>query len=99
MSFADAQQTLVLKYKSTLLYVERNETKTTGLDALAIRPQDSGFPVNPIADPPMPIPFQFNHLSLDLEGLVLNEDCRSVSLIFGHNISLTTTIEIQFLGQ
>lgn len=76
LNFADAQKTLALTYKSTLLYEERNDTKTTGLDALAIRPQDVGFPDDPLADPPMPIPFQFNHLTLDLEGLVLNEDGR-----------------------
>lgn len=76
LTFAEAQKTLALTYRSTLLYVERNDTKTSGLDALAVRPQDGGFPNDPLADPPMPIPFQFNHLTLDLEGLALNGDGR-----------------------
>lgn len=75
LSFADAQKTLALTYKRTVLYTERNDVKTTGLDALAVRPAVFGFPQIAVADPPLPIPAQtFNHLSLDLEGLVLNSD-------------------------
>ncbi len=75
LSFDDALQTLSLTYRRTLLYTEVNDGKTTGLDALAIRPADTGFPQSPTADPPLPIPSQsFAHLTLDCEGLVLNAD-------------------------
>ncbi|EPQ52875.1 hypothetical protein GLOTRDRAFT_64673, partial [Gloeophyllum trabeum ATCC 11539] len=75
LSFTAAQQTLKLDYKSTLLYYERNDTKTTGLDSLAIRPQQDGYPQNSLADPPMPIPnITYNHLCTDAEGLALNAD-------------------------
>ena len=48
---------------------------TTGLDALGVRSAQSGYPTSQLADPPMPIPSSsFNHLSLDLEGLVLSPD-------------------------
>ncbi|KAI0055433.1 hypothetical protein BV25DRAFT_174050 [Artomyces pyxidatus] len=75
LSFADAQNTLQLDYIETLLYTERNDTTTTGLDALAVRAQQSEFPADPTADPAFPIANKtFNHLTLDLEGLVLNAD-------------------------
>ncbi|KZT22044.1 hypothetical protein NEOLEDRAFT_1244195 [Neolentinus lepideus HHB14362 ss-1] len=75
LSFTTAQQTLQLDYKSTLLYYERNSTKTTGLDSLAIRPQQAEYPQNPLADPPMPIPnATYNHLCTDAEGLAINSD-------------------------
>lgn len=48
---------------------------TTGLDALAVRKAELGFPLLALSDPQMPIPSQsFNRLTLDLEGLVLNAD-------------------------
>ncbi|KAK7062699.1 hypothetical protein VNI00_000187 [Paramarasmius palmivorus] len=54
---------------------ERNDTKTTGLDGLAVRPAQSGFPQLIDADPVMPIPSaDFNHLSLDVEGLAAAPD-------------------------
>lgn len=75
LSFVDAQKTLQLDYKETLLYFDRQETKTSGLDALGVRPAELGFPVLAVADPEMPIPNNtFSHLTLDLEGLVLNPD-------------------------
>lgn len=75
LSFTDAQETLALTYKSTLLYTERENVRTSGLDALGVRPAQSGFPDVALADPEMPIPnSSFSHLSLDLEGLVLNPD-------------------------
>ena len=75
MSFADAANTLQLDYKQTILYFERDDQKTTGLDALAVRPVEKGFPAEPTADPEMPIPsLTFNHLSVDAEGLALNSD-------------------------
>ncbi|KAI0047867.1 hypothetical protein FA95DRAFT_1588967 [Auriscalpium vulgare] len=75
LSFVDAQKTLQVKYRSTLLYTERNGTATTGLDALGVRPSQPGFPSVAEADPELPIANQtFNRLSLDLEGLVLTPD-------------------------
>ena len=64
-----------LDYKDTLLYVDRARTKTSGLDALGVRPAEFGFPLIAIANPVMPIPnATFNHLTMDSEGLVLNAD-------------------------
>lgn len=69
LSFEDAQKTLNLTYKSTLLYWDRGiNVSTTGLDALAVRASQDG-------DPEMPIPsLDFNHLSVDCEGLALSAD-------------------------
>ncbi|KAL4250164.1 Phytase-like domain-containing protein [Abortiporus biennis] len=74
LSFTDAQQTLQLEYKSTLLYTERGGVQTSGLDATSLRASTSGFPSNALADPPLPVPSGLNHLTLDSEGLVLNSD-------------------------
>ncbi|EMD36215.1 hypothetical protein CERSUDRAFT_74243 [Gelatoporia subvermispora B] len=75
LSFTAAQSTLQLTYQDTLLYFEREHTATTGLDALAVRPADSGFPTVISADPAMPIPAtDFSHLTVDAEGLALNQD-------------------------
>ena len=79
LSFADAQKTLVVRYRRTLLYTERERVTTTGLDALGVRRAQAGFPIITSADPQIPIASPaFNHLSLDLEGLVLNADGRRV---------------------
>ncbi|TBU59301.1 esterase-like activity of phytase-domain-containing protein [Dichomitus squalens] len=67
LTFDAALTTLKLSYRNTLLYTERNDAATTGLDALAIRPSTS-------ADPPLPEAPSNDHLSLDAEGLVLNAD-------------------------
>ena len=75
LSFTAAQETLQLTYRSTLLYTERNNVQTSGLDPLAVRAAQSGFPSNPLADPPLPIAStSLPHLTLDSEGLVLNDD-------------------------
>ncbi|KAJ8494303.1 hypothetical protein ONZ45_g13284 [Pleurotus djamor] len=75
LSFADAQKTLSLVYKRTILQVERSNTKTSGLDPLAVRPAQSGFPSVAVADPEMPIPSLAEpHLSIDAEGIVSNAD-------------------------
>ncbi|KAI0084970.1 esterase-like activity of phytase-domain-containing protein [Irpex rosettiformis] len=75
LEFTAAQQTLQLTYKVTTLYTERGGGTTTGLDATGVRDAQSGFPSDPLADPQMPIPKkEDNRLTLDLEGLVLNED-------------------------
>ncbi|TCD69611.1 hypothetical protein EIP91_007034 [Steccherinum ochraceum] len=75
LTFADAQKTLALTYKSTFRYSERNNVPTTGLDALGVRAAQSGFSRDPLADPQLPIAnATFPRLSLDLEGLVLNKD-------------------------
>ena len=77
LSFEDGLKTLALTYKRTVLYTERFGKKSTGLDALAVRPQSFGFPGLATGDPPLPIPAlnaTFNRVSLDMEGLVLNAD-------------------------
>jgi hypothetical protein len=75
LSFTDAQKTLEVTYKHTTLQVERHNTKTSGLDALAVRPPQSGFPNVPTADPEMPIASTtLPHLSIDAEGIVSNAD-------------------------
>ncbi|KAL0581259.1 hypothetical protein V5O48_000742 [Marasmius crinis-equi] len=75
LSFADAQKTLQLTYKNTTLMFERNDVKTSGLDALAVRPAQDGFPAVTDADPEMPIPStDYSHLSLDVEGVVAVAD-------------------------
>ncbi|KAG8942630.1 hypothetical protein FRC03_002993 [Tulasnella sp. 419] len=70
LSFSDAKKTLELTYKKTLLYTERQNKKPTGLDALDYRPATG-------SDPELPIPSKTkDNLSLDAEGLVLNNDGR-----------------------
>jgi hypothetical protein len=77
LSFASAQQTLKLDYKRTILLEERHHTKTSGLDPLAVRLQQYGFPNNPLADPALPIAkTDYDHLCMDPEGLVANSDGR-----------------------
>ncbi|KAL5527507.1 hypothetical protein ACEPAG_6308 [Sanghuangporus baumii] len=68
LSFTDAQKTLVLQYKRTLLYWDLFNVPTTGLDGLGVRQPFLGFPELPIASE------SFTHLSIDCEGLVLNAD-------------------------
>lgn len=81
LSFTAAQNTLKLDYKKTILHFERNDTKTSGLDALAVRPAQVGFPQFVDADPEMPIPStQLPHLCLDTEGIISNADGTSVFL-------------------
>ncbi|KAK7689375.1 hypothetical protein QCA50_007167 [Cerrena zonata] len=75
LSFTAAQNTLQLTYKSTLLYTERNDVQTSGLDPIAIRAAQPGFPNAATADPQMPIAStSLPHLSVDAEGLALNDD-------------------------
>ncbi|KAF9464214.1 esterase-like activity of phytase-domain-containing protein [Collybia nuda] len=75
LKFADAQQTLKLQYKSTMLTFERNHTKTSGLDPTAIRAAQSGGPAVTFPDPQMPIvSTALPHLTIDAEGLVSNAD-------------------------
>jgi hypothetical protein len=85
LSFNQSQSTLKLTYTKTLLYKDRFDVKTSGLDPLSVRPAEPGFPLIPFANPDEPIPNKtYSHLSLDSEGLVLNADstyvydCRSV---------------------
>lgn len=80
LSFAAAQKTFTLTYKNTVLEVERNNTKTSGLDPGAIRAAAPGFGTNPLADPQMPIASTAEpHLSVDAEGVVANADGRYAS--------------------
>lgn len=75
LSFVAAQNTLKLTYKKTTLWVERNDTKTSGLDPTAVRPAQAGFPQNPMSDPAIPIASASEpHLTLDVEGVVANAD-------------------------
>ncbi|KAJ7150764.1 esterase-like activity of phytase-domain-containing protein [Mycena filopes] len=75
LSFAAASQTLLLTYQNTTLVVERNDTKTSGLDPGDIRGAAPGFGTTPLADPQMPIASTAEpHLSVDAEGIVANAD-------------------------
>ncbi|KAF8194938.1 esterase-like activity of phytase-domain-containing protein [Pholiota molesta] len=75
LNFTNAQETFKISYVDTILEVERNNVKTSGLDPAAIRPAQSGFPTVPTADPQMPIASTSEpHLTLDVEGIVLNAD-------------------------
>jgi hypothetical protein len=68
LSWANALQTLQLKYKETLLYDGPGSVKTSGLDALGILPAAAGEPALPIANA------TYQHLTVDAEGLALNAD-------------------------
>lgn len=75
LSFSDAQKTLLVEYKKSILHWDRNNTATSGLDALAIRQAQSGYPTSALADPQMPVANStYNHLSIDAEGLVEDTD-------------------------
>ena len=75
LTFNQSLETMTLQYKRTLLYKDRRDVKTSGLDALGVRPAELGFPLLAVSDPDMPIPNgTFNHLTMDNEGLVLNAD-------------------------
>ncbi|KZT41771.1 hypothetical protein SISSUDRAFT_1069692 [Sistotremastrum suecicum HHB10207 ss-3] len=75
LSFSDAQETLSLKYRSTLLYTERDGKKPTGLEPLGVRAKDGRAGIQPEADPAMPIASASdNRLSIDAEGLAINPD-------------------------
>ncbi|KAK7442763.1 hypothetical protein VKT23_016010 [Stygiomarasmius scandens] len=75
LDFEDAQKTVQLTYLRTILQFDRNNTKSTGLDALGVRPAQSGFPALAIADPAMPIASKKDpRLTIDAEGLVANSD-------------------------
>ena len=67
LDFNDGLNTLQLTYRDTLLYTERNDQKTTGLDALGVRPAQQ-------SDPPLPIAPSNGHLTIDAEGIALNSD-------------------------
>ncbi|KAH9919965.1 esterase-like activity of phytase-domain-containing protein [Epithele typhae] len=71
LDFDDALETLQLTYRDTLLYTERNNQKTTGLDATGVRPAAL---VGQVMDPPLPIAPSNSHLTIDAEGLVINSD-------------------------
>jgi hypothetical protein len=73
LDFDDAQKTLQLTYKSTVLQTERNDSKTTGLDSLGVRPANAEDPELPIGD---------SRLSIDAEGLVANADGTCVTFIY-----------------
>ncbi|KAG9223789.1 hypothetical protein CCMSSC00406_0004870 [Pleurotus cornucopiae] len=75
LSFKDAQKTLQLTYRRSILETERGDAPTSGLDPLAVRPPQSGFPSIATADPEMPIASNAEpHLTVDAEGIVANAD-------------------------
>lgn len=98
LTFTEAQKTLALDYKKTLLYWDRLHTETSGLDALAVRQQVPGFPLLAVADPQMPIPAKsFNHLTIDCEGLVLSADgtyvCQNIGEKNEHDINILQILD------
>ncbi|KAI0674352.1 esterase-like activity of phytase-domain-containing protein [Trametes maxima] len=74
LTFEDGLKTLQLAYRDTLLYTERESQKTTGLDALAVRPAETPARSVAIEDPAVPIAPSNDHLAVDAEGLALNSD-------------------------
>jgi hypothetical protein len=68
LDFDTAKETLKLEYKKTTLYFERENTATSGLDPVGVRPETGDDPGLPTASDDYP------HLSVDTEGLVLNKD-------------------------
>ncbi|KAJ7572622.1 esterase-like activity of phytase-domain-containing protein [Mycena floridula] len=75
LNFTAAQQTLTLNYIDTTLEFERNATKTSGLDPIAVRPAQAGATTNPLSDPAMPIASNAEpHLTIDAEGIISNAD-------------------------
>lgn len=81
LTFAAAQDTLTLQYVQTIIQFDRGNTNTSGLDALAVRSAESGFPQVAIADPQMPIADNAEpHLTIDAEGIISNADGTLVTL-------------------
>lgn len=79
LDFVTAQQTLQLTYIDTVVQFDRGGGNTSGLDALGVRPAESGFLIDPLtaplADPVMPIANEtYQHLTIDAEGLVAISD-------------------------
>lgn len=78
LPFEVAKGTLELSYSRTVLEVERNNSRTTGLDALSARPAR-----NDTRDPVLPIPSGSKpNLTLDIEGMVINPDGTWALFIF-----------------
>ncbi|KAF8193399.1 esterase-like activity of phytase-domain-containing protein [Pholiota molesta] len=75
LSFADAQKTLQLAYRSTTLQFERQNKTTSGLDPAATRVAQAGFERLPFRDPVLPVVARADdRLVLDVEGVVANRD-------------------------
>ncbi|KAJ3848209.1 esterase-like activity of phytase-domain-containing protein [Lentinula lateritia] len=75
LDFESAQTTLQLTYVNTILQFDRGGGNTSGLDALAVRAAESGFPTVAVADPEMPIANEtYQHLTIDAEGLIAASD-------------------------
>ncbi|KAG5717480.1 hypothetical protein E4T56_gene4858 [Termitomyces sp. T112] len=71
LSFANAQTTLQLTYKTTILNWDRHHVKTSGLSPIAVRPPQAGYPFKALANPEMPVASKAEpHLSIDAEGIV-----------------------------
>ncbi|KAJ3861321.1 esterase-like activity of phytase-domain-containing protein [Lentinula novae-zelandiae] len=75
LDFESAQTTLQLTYVDTILQFDRGGGNTSGLDALAVRAAENGFPTVAVADPEMPIANEtYQHLTIDAEGLIAASD-------------------------
>ena len=74
LSIVAALETLQLNYARTDMHYDEFFVRTTGLDALAVRPQFGDYP-DYFSEPELPIPSEeFNKLTIDSEGIVSNED-------------------------
>ena len=81
LSFQDAQKTLQVTYRNTVLSYERLHKKTSGLDPNATRPAQPLSNFIPFLDPQLPIISKADdRLVLDVEGLVANQDGTCVTL-------------------
>jgi hypothetical protein len=72
LTFTDAQKTLALEYKGTVLEFDVGHKTTSGLDPQGVRfpePRDELFPG------PLPIVSEADdRLVLDVEGMIANDD-------------------------
>jgi hypothetical protein len=77
LDWAEAQKTLKLSYKKTILYSGPvAKVPATGLDPLAVKPASRKFPELPIAAT------DYQHVSVAAEGIVLNKDGSCVAPSF-----------------
>ena len=75
LSIEDALNTLNITYEGTTFHEDEFERRTTGLDALQVRPEFGYYPYGRGSEPQSPIPsLQYDRLSVDAEGIVANID-------------------------
>lgn len=74
LSFTNALKTLELTYRDTVLEIDVNSKRTSGLDPQGIRSPTSGANPQPFPSPlPIVTPVD-DRLVLDIEGLIANPD-------------------------